>query len=70
MIGRVLAEFGPKAALSWQGKDVFCGTMRRFVHVYRLRDVGLTRPPQGSRAGISSTVQLMTFYGWVRPAAG
>ncbi|HEY1626343.1 MAG TPA: hypothetical protein VGG16_21370 [Streptosporangiaceae bacterium] len=38
-IGRTLAEFGPSAALTMEGDDLFCGTMRRFVNVYRLADV-------------------------------
>jgi len=38
-IGRALAEFGPSAALTMDGDDVFCGTMRRFVNVYRLADI-------------------------------
>jgi hypothetical protein len=38
-IGRAVAQYGPVAALEWDGEDFFCGTMRRFVNVYRLADV-------------------------------
>ena len=34
----MLAQFGPSAALTMDGDDVFCGTMRRFINVYRLPD--------------------------------
>jgi hypothetical protein len=35
-IGNTLARVGPSAALTLDYEDVFCGTMRTFVHVYRL----------------------------------
>ena len=34
----MLAQFGPSAALTMDGDDVFCGTMRRYINVYRLPD--------------------------------
>jgi hypothetical protein len=37
-IGAALAKFGPSALVNLNGEDVFCGTMRRFVRMYRLRD--------------------------------
>jgi hypothetical protein len=37
-IGAAFAKFGPTAALRLEGEDVFCGTMKRFVRVFRLRD--------------------------------
>lgn len=36
VIGQTLAKFGPRAAMEFDGEDWFCGTMRRFVRVYRL----------------------------------
>ena len=40
-LGSALAKFGPTAALNLEGEDFFCGTMRRFVHVFRVRDPGV-----------------------------
>jgi hypothetical protein len=37
-IGKSLAEHGPSAALTLDGEDVFCGTMRRFIRVFRIND--------------------------------
>lgn len=39
-IGRALGQFGASAAVDWDGEDIFCGTMRRFVNVFRLADLG------------------------------
>jgi len=35
-IGSALARFGPKAAIDLDGDDVFCLTMKRFLHLFRL----------------------------------
>jgi hypothetical protein len=35
-IGRALAQFGPTAALDLDYEPIFCGTMRYFIHVYRV----------------------------------
>jgi hypothetical protein len=35
-IGRALAQFGPTAALDFDYEPIFCGTMRYFIHVYRV----------------------------------
>jgi hypothetical protein len=35
-IGRTLAQFGPTAALDLDYEPFFCGTMRYYVHLYRL----------------------------------
>ncbi len=40
-IGRVLGEVGPSLALNYEDGDHFCGTMRTFVHVYKLPVGGL-----------------------------
>ncbi len=37
-IGAAFAKVGPGAAFQLDGEDVFCGTMRRFIRVFRLRD--------------------------------
>jgi hypothetical protein len=37
-IGQVIAKNGASATVQFDGDDVFCGTMRRFVRVFRLRD--------------------------------
>jgi hypothetical protein len=34
-IGAALAKFGPRAALSYDGYDNFCLTMKNYVQVYR-----------------------------------
>jgi hypothetical protein len=41
-IGRAFGQFGANATLTLDGEDVFCGTMRRFVKVYRLPDPRLS----------------------------
>ncbi len=35
-IGRSLAKFGPTAALDFDYEPIFCGTMRYYIHLYRL----------------------------------
>jgi hypothetical protein len=37
-IGATLAQFGPTAFFNLDYEDGFCGTIRRFVSVYRLPD--------------------------------
>lgn len=37
-MGTAIAKFGAAAAVSLDYEDVFCGTMRRFIRVFRLRD--------------------------------
>jgi hypothetical protein len=35
-IGKMVAELGPSLALAEEPWDTFCGTMRTFIHLYRL----------------------------------
>jgi hypothetical protein len=37
-LGSIVAQHGARATLHFDGEDVFCGTMRRFIRVFRLRD--------------------------------
>jgi hypothetical protein len=37
-LGAVLAKNGASATLNMDGEDWFCGTMRRFIRVFRLAD--------------------------------
>lgn|SRR5262249_6281410 len=37
-LGAALAKYGANATLQLDGEDWFCGTMRRFIRVYRLAD--------------------------------
>ena len=37
-LGSMVAKHGARATLQFDGEDIFCGTMRRFVRVFRLRD--------------------------------
>ena len=37
-IGRAFVEHGASATLNLSGEDFFCGTIRRFIRVYRLND--------------------------------
>jgi hypothetical protein len=39
-IGKAVAEIGPSLALADEPWEGFCGTMRRFVVVYRVQGVG------------------------------
>jgi hypothetical protein len=38
-IGKAVTELGPSLAMSDDPWENFCGTMRRFIVLYRLRDV-------------------------------
>lgn len=35
-VGQIVATLGPSLAMADEPWEVFCGTMRTFVHVYRL----------------------------------
>jgi hypothetical protein len=37
-IGNAFAEHGASATLALDGEDFFCGTMRRFIRIYRIND--------------------------------
>ncbi len=37
-IGTAVAKHGASAVLALDGEDVFCGTMRRFIRVFRIHD--------------------------------
>lgn len=39
-IGKVVSELGPSLALAEEPWEGFCGTMRRFVHVYQIFNPG------------------------------
>lgn len=39
-IGEMVSTLGPSLALADEPWDVFCGTMRTFVHVYQLPGLG------------------------------
>ena len=39
-IGHAFAAHGESATLTLSGEDFFCGTMRRFIRLFRLNDVG------------------------------
>ena len=41
-IGKMVAELGPSLALAEEPWETFCGTMRYFIHLYRLP--GLNSP--------------------------
>lgn len=38
-IGKAVAELGPSLAMADEPWENFCGTMRVFIRVYRIRDV-------------------------------
>jgi hypothetical protein len=38
-IGKLVAELGPSLAMADEPWDTFCGTMRMFIHLYRLPGV-------------------------------
>ena len=38
-LGNAVAKFGASAAMTQDGEDFFCGTMRRFIRFFRIRDV-------------------------------
>lgn len=35
-IGKAVADLGPSLAIADDGVDGFCGTMRYFIHLYRI----------------------------------
>lgn len=40
-IGKMVAELGPSVAVAEEPWDVFCGTMRTFIRVYRISGPGV-----------------------------
>ncbi|MCU1257549.1 MAG: hypothetical protein JWO80_434 [Bryobacterales bacterium] len=39
-IGKAVAEMGPSIAVADEPWEGFCGTMRTFIHIYRVPTVG------------------------------
>ncbi len=54
-IGKAVAEIGPALALADEPWEGFCGTMRYFVHLYRVTGVGTVENPveTGIAAGVA-----------------
>ncbi len=56
-LGGIIAKHGATATLQLDGEDVFCGTMRRFIRIFRLRD---------ELAGLESLAELSKIQGELR----
>lgn len=50
-IGKFVAEKGPSIAVADEPWEGFCGTMRYFIHVYRIHNPGVTVENLGELAG-------------------
>lgn len=50
-IGKVVAEMGPSIAVADEPWEGFCGTMRYFVHIYRIHTPGTPVENLGELAG-------------------
>lgn len=53
-IGAAVAKYGASATVSLDFEDVFCGTMRRFIRVYRIVDPGTPVDDLPTLQGVSS----------------
>jgi hypothetical protein len=53
-IGAVVAKYGANAVVSLDYEDVFCGTMRRFVHLFRVPTTGTPVEDLPSLSNVSS----------------
>jgi hypothetical protein len=53
-IGNAVAEFGPAIAVADEPWEGFCGTMRYFIHVYRITNPG---NPVENLAGLANATQ-------------
>ena len=56
-LGDVFAKHGPSATFALDGEDVFCGTMRRFIRVFRLADNMLNVEQLADLSKISTDIQ-------------
>jgi hypothetical protein len=57
-VGKVVAELGPSLSLAEEPWDGFCGTMRRFVHVYIINpSLGESIENLGQLRGIAGELQ-------------
>ncbi len=53
-IGATVAKYGASAAVTLDYEDVFCGTMRRFIRLYRIADAGSPVEDLPGLQGVSS----------------
>ena len=56
-IGQAIGEVGPSAALADEPWEIFCGTMRGFIHLYRIREVGSPVENLGELQGIAKELR-------------
>ena len=52
-IGKLVAELGPSIAMADDPWDVFCNTMRTFVHIYKINTPGRPLEELGELAATS-----------------
>jgi len=55
-IGKAFAEHGASATLGLDGEDWFCGTMRRFIRLYRINDPGIPVEQLGELQQMNSEI--------------
>lgn len=53
-IGAAVAKYGATATVTLDYEDLFCGTMRRFIRLYRIADAGSPVEDLPTLQGVSS----------------
>ncbi|HTC92815.1 MAG TPA: hypothetical protein VK699_05130 [Terriglobales bacterium] len=56
-IGKTVAELGPSLAVADEPWEGFCGTMRRFIHVYQIFNPEVPVEELGGLAGVSGQLK-------------
>ena len=56
-IGKAVAELGPSLAVAEEPWDGFCGTMRIFIHLYRINQPGVPVENLGELKGVAEKLR-------------
>jgi hypothetical protein len=56
-IGKAVAELGPSLAVSEEPWEGFCGTMRIFIHLYRIYTPGTPVEQLGELSGVAQQIR-------------
>jgi hypothetical protein len=56
-IGKAVAELGPSLATAEEPWEGFCGTMRIFIHLYRVNTPGLPVENLGELSGVAEKLR-------------
>jgi hypothetical protein len=56
-IGKTVAELGPALAAAEEPWEVFCGTMRIFIHLYRINTPGVPVENLGELSSVAEKLR-------------